>query len=250
MEARDEIGLVAGCFNSPGCWKAAEEMRSAPLSRCSKSAQCHSYRIAVRFDRVDNLFCIPAPHRRHNRETALAAVCDDEFISSSESFNRQFQFPQPVALVGIDACLVEDKIRPEIVEDLRKVLTEDAKIFFVADVVGQINIERTNLFSCRKVFLAVHREAKDAWIVTEDCRGSVALMHVAINHGDAFSEPVALESARGNCDVVEHAVAFAVVGESVMRATRQIRCDAVPQGVSRSDDRSLYCRARTANQSF
>ena len=56
----------------------------------------------------------------------------------------------------------------------------------------------------------------------EDRRGAVALVHVAIDDGHAAREPVALQHARGDGDVIEDAIALAAIGKGVVRAAGQV----------------------------
>ena len=74
---------------------------------------------------------------------------------------------------------------------------------------------------------SVHREREHRGITLEDGRRSIALMHVAVDDGNATNGALALQHADGDGHVVEHTVAFAAIAEGVVRATREIRGHAV-----------------------
>ena len=71
---------------------------------------------------------------------------------------------------------------------------------------------------------------KTSAVAGEYRRGAVALVHVAIDDRNrAVRQPSRCSDATGDGDVVEDAVAFAAIGERVMRAAGEVGGAALPQ---------------------
>src|SRR5689334_24061323 len=72
----------------------------------------------------------------------------------------------------------------------------------------------------------------------EDGRGSVSLVNVAIYGHGAGDLVVTLHAANRNRDIVNHAEAFAVIGEGMVKTSGNIESNPVVERVIGSKDRS------------
>ena len=94
----------------------------------------------------------------------------------------------------------------------------------------------------------MHGEGEHRIVTFEQHRRSVALVHVQVHHRRAVDETFELEQTDRHRVVVEDAVAFAVIGERVVRAARQVSRDAVAKGGARRGDGAVHRRSRPVHE--
>ena len=108
------------------------------------------------------------------------------------------------------------------VEHLRQMHSKRGEIFIVAGPVFERDVEIADFLPEREVVSAVHREGEHRRLVSEDGRGAVALVDVAVDDGNARDCAFAQQDGGGDGDVVEDAVAFAAIAERVVRAAGEV----------------------------
>src|SRR5215469_4465679 len=82
----------------------------------------------------------------------------------------------------------------------------------------------------------------------KDGGGAVALVHIAVDGHRGANLAVALHAADGNRDVVNHAEALAVIGESMVKSPSDIDGHAILPSVLRRKNRTSRCQPERANQ--
>ena len=92
-------------------------------------------------------------------------------------------------------------------------------------------------------------ECEDGGVGLEDGSGTVALVHVTIDHGNARRrrarrDCIPLNDARGDGDIVEDTVAGAVIAEGVMRAAGEVHRGAFDEREARRGNRSTNAAPR------
>ncbi len=122
--------------------------------------------------------------------------------------------------------------------DSRERAGELAEIVVVARAVGELDVQSAGHFVERIVSSAVHAEREHSLVVGKDCVGAVPLMHVEIDDRRTRHAAFPLQHANRHGDVVEHAKAFAVVGERVVRSAGEVHGDPVRQRVPRRVERA------------
>jgi hypothetical protein len=78
----------------------------------------------------------------------------------------------------------------------------------------------------------MHREGEDVVDALKDRGGTVAVMHVQVDDHGSPDEPIPLQYANRDRDVVDETKPFAVIGEGVVEAAAQVHRD--PALASRS----------------
>jgi hypothetical protein len=157
-----------------------------------------------------------------------SASPEHDGVAPPQTGHRQSHASQSIALVRIGAGEIEDQIGRcgQHAIQGRLQLPEIPRI---VDAVGQRHIEVAALLVERIVAGPVHRTGEHTWVVGEDRRRPVALMHVEVDHRH-LADPSGLEQRhRRHRDVVEHAIPFTAIAESVMRAAGQVGRDAIPE---------------------
>src|SRR5882762_2416105 len=84
-------------------------------------------------------------------------------------------------------------------------------------------------------------EGENGIVVAENVSGAVAVVNVGIDDDSLFDEAVGLQTANGDCDIVQCTEAFAVAGVSVVEAATEIAGEAVAKGELASKDGSTGC---------
>jgi hypothetical protein len=125
----------------------------------------------VGLDRLPEVFAVAAAHGGHDRGAGGAAGADDQLVAPPEAGERQPQLAEAVVFVRVDARLIEDQVRPEFMENLRDVRGEDGEVLFVADAVGQGDVEAAALLAQREIARAVDREGEYFGVIAEDGGG-------------------------------------------------------------------------------
>lgn len=132
--------------------------------------------------------------------------CEDHLVAAAESVHCDRQPAEPVALEGIDAGLVEDKVWAE-VENRRQGALKPAQVFDVGRTVVQFDVQLAALLPEGKVLTPVHGKSEHVAVVLKDLSGAVTLMNVEIDDREAGSLPFGAKHFDGDCDVVEDAIA-------------------------------------------
>ncbi len=73
--------------------------------------------------------------------------------------------------------------------------------------------------------------------------GTVSLVHVAVDGHGAPDSSALLHHANRDRDVIDHAEAFAVIGEGMMKAAADVHADAVLRGPARRPESIRRCAA-------
>src|SRR5437660_10424469 len=77
--------------------------------------------------------------------------------------------------------------------------------------------------------LLMDGESKDGIVVAKNVSSTIAMMNVSIHADRLLNECVGLKSANCDCNVVNRAETFAVIGVGVVKAAGKITCEAVAQ---------------------
>jgi len=142
----------------------------------------------------------------------------------------EFHLAKAVVLVGVGASDPKNEVGGEVGKSRREGGFELLKVVGAADVTGEFDVEGAGSFYGRVVFPDVNRVGKDAGIGGEDGMGAVALVGISIEDEDAELGARGVQIADGDGDVVEDAVALAVVGERVMRTAGEVAGEAIGEG--------------------
>ena len=154
----------------------------------------------------------------------------DGFVAGEESGEGEVEAAELIVVVGVGAGDVEDDIGGEGGEGAFDGGCEDGEVLFVADAVGEGEVEVGGRFDRGVVVLLVDGEGEDGGVGGEDGGGAVAVVDVGIDDHGAGNQAFGLEGADGDGNVVEGTEAFAVVGEGVMEAAADVVGGVVGEG--------------------
>src|SRR5207342_420727 len=112
------------------------------------------------------------------------------------------------------------------------------------------HVEVARFLREREVACAVDGEREDRIVAGEDRRGAVALVHVAIDDGDARESRLGLQRARGDGGVIEDAEAFAAIAERVVRAAGEVGAPAARERLARRGEGGTTGAARALHHSL
>ena len=161
---------------------------------------------------------------------------------------RERETAQRVLGQRIDSGLVVNDVRPGSLQHPRQVPGEHVQVDVVAGAVGQSEVQARALLAEREVVLAVHAEGEDLGVSCEHRRGAVSLVDVEVHHQRAADAALGLESPDAHRDVVEDAVALAVVRERVVRPPGEVSADALGKRARGGRARAAHGCQRAENE--
>src|SRR5215831_14419694 len=94
-------------------------------------------------------------------------------------------------------------------------VAEAMQVFLVARAVREMDIHTGWRLLRGVVIPLMNREREYAGVLCEDRCRAVAVVHVAVHHHRATDEPVLLQAADRDGDIVDRAEALPVIGKSV-----------------------------------
>lgn len=224
-----------------------------PIVPSAPARHCFHDGVELNLDGVLDHAPVAAGHGHRDRDAAFARRGEHTPVPLGEAGGRQLQAAEPVAFVRIGAREVEDQAGRRVLvtaPQFGERGVERLEVFGIAAAIGQLDVEIARLFAEREVLRAVHRQREDGGVVGKDRGRAVALVHVEIDHGHpqqrrmARPMPLGLHEARRDRDVVEHAVARALVGARVMRSAGQVGGNAIGKRCARRGDRRADRAAR------
>ena len=94
----------------------------------------------------------------------------------------------------------------------------------------------------------MHGEREYVSVSSKDCRRSVALMDIEIDHGCTPEATFLLEHADGHRNVIEYAKTLATIGKSMVSPTGEVTRQAILQRSSGRHESPLRGQARASPQ--
>ena len=179
---------------------------------------------------------VAAAVENREREAAFETPVDDEAVAGGHLFGGQSHLAEAVVLVDIGAGDPDDEVGGEFVEGGREGVGEGSEIIVAGDFAGESDVEVAGFFGAGVIAPAVDRVGEDAVVVAEDGVGAIALVGVGVGDENAEGGMIFVQVTDGHGDVIEHAVAEAAVGESVVGAAGKVGGHAVDEGVMTGGD--------------
>lgn len=164
---------------------------------------------------------VTTTHHDHDGNAVRGARTQHELIALRHPLHRNPESPQPIAFVRIGAGQVVEQIgtvRERGLHALRDRIEE----LTIAGAVRQSDVEIARLLAKRKVGRTVYGKGENRRIITEDEGGTITLMHIRIDHGNAADPALGLHRACRYGHVVEDTESLAAVRPCVVRTAREI----------------------------
>ena len=109
---------------------------------------------------------------------------EDDLVATAKALHGDGEASEPISVEGIDTGLIEDELWIE-VENGRHSSRKLQQVFVITGSVFQFDVQFAALFSEGKVLPAMHRKGKDVGIIFEDLGGSITLVNVEVDDGEA-----------------------------------------------------------------
>jgi hypothetical protein len=155
---------------------------------------------------------------------------EEDFVAALDVFQGKVHLAEAVVAVVVGAGDPDDEVGGEGVERGGEGAEELFEIHFALDVADGFHVEGAADLVGGVVFADVDGVGEDAGVAGEDGSGAVALVGVGIDDHDFDVGLLVLEVADGDGDVVEDAVALAVLAEGVVGAAGEADADALSEG--------------------
>ena len=174
---------------------------------------------------VDNLLdvgTVAACHRDGDGHRPFAAGVENNPVPFAESAKGECQPAESIAVIGIRTRQEDRQVGNRFSKCRLQTVPQRRQIFGIARSVGQTDVEIAHFLRLGIVPLAVNRKRVNGWIIADDRRRAVPLMHVAVNYQYVGNEIVSLKISRRHDTVVEQTETLASIPISMMGAARQI----------------------------
>src|ERR1700676_4941180 len=179
---------------------------------------------------------VTAGENGYDGNAALAGGFKNAAGALLQTFFCQHEAAELIFAERIGAADVEERIGRKLVKRLLDGRDECAEILVVVDTVGHVQIERRGWLVGGVVVFLMDGEREDCWIVREDRRRAITVMHVGIDYNGFANGAIGLQAADGYGDIVNGAEAFAVAGIRVMEAAAEIAAEAIARGRLRGEN--------------
>ncbi len=127
---------------------------------------------------------VTATQGDNQRAVLLQDQVEDHLVATAKALHGDGEASEPIGVEWIDTGLIEDELWIE-VENGRQSGGKLQQVFVIPSSVFQFDVQLAALFSEGKVLPAMHRKGKDVGIIFEDLGGSIALVNVEVDDGEA-----------------------------------------------------------------
>ena len=138
-------------------------------------------------------------------------------IPGGEMSVVQFHLAEAVVLMRVSPGDPEDDVRREGMHGRRQAAFQRLEVGVAGDVPREFDVQRARRLDGGVVLADVNRIGEDPRVRGEDAVGAVALMRVGVHDEGPQAGSGEVQVTDGDGDVIEHAVALAMVREGMMR---------------------------------
>jgi len=148
----------------------------------------------------------------------------------------QSHLAEAIVFVDVGTGDPDDETGGKSAECGREGAGEGGEVVVARNLAGQSDVEVAGFFGAGVISFAVDRVGEDAPVTAEDGMGAVALVRIGVGDENAKARLPLVQVADGDSDIIEHAIAEAAFGKSVMRAAGQVGGHAMGKGVMAGGD--------------